>query len=137
MSVNMDLSHWTLAAGVSFEFPEGTVLAGGGYLVVASNPSALVSASGATNVLGPFAGRLSNSGEKLELRNNNARLMDSVDYGTDGAWPVGADGAGATLSKRDPGTASEPSANWRPSAQVGGLRELRIFRQPVRPRQSA
>jgi hypothetical protein len=38
MSVNMDLSNWSLGAGWEFRFPEGTILRGGGYLVVALNP---------------------------------------------------------------------------------------------------
>ena len=91
MAVNMDLSNWFLAGGIAFKFPDGTVLRGGEYLVVARNPAALAAATGAANVIGPFAGRLSNSSEKLELRNNNQRLMDEVQYGTDGDWPVAPD----------------------------------------------
>ncbi len=120
MAVNMDLSGWSLAGGVDFRFAEGTVLPGGGYLVVAVNPAALVAATGATNVFGPFTGRLSNSGETLELRNNNQRLMDSVRYRTSGDWPVAADGAGPSLAKRKVHLASEPAESWRASAQVGG-----------------
>ena len=30
MSVNMDVSHWALTGGVEFQFPEGTVVSGGG-----------------------------------------------------------------------------------------------------------
>ncbi len=120
MAVNMDLSGWSLAGGVGFRFPEGTVVPGGGHLVVAINPAALIAASGATNVIGPFIGRLSNSGETLELRNNNQRLMDAVQYGTDGDWPVAADGAGVSLAKRRPNLASAPAENWRMSAQTGG-----------------
>jgi len=71
-------------------------------------------------VLGPFSGRLSNSGETLELRNNDGRLEDSVSYGTDGDWPVGPDGAGVSLAKVDPNTASGLAENWATSTQVGG-----------------
>jgi len=109
MAVNMDISNWSLAGGIQFRFPEGTVLHGGGYLVVALNPAALAAATGATNVMGPFAGRLSNAGEKLELRNNNQRLMDEVKYGSDGDWPVAPDGAGVSLAKRHPDLASAPA----------------------------
>src|SRR6266511_4880895 len=94
MAVIMDLSGWSLDGGVQFKFPEGAVLAGGGYLVVAVAPSAFAAATGYTNAYGPFIGRLSNSGERLELRNNNRRLMDWIEYGTDRDWPVGPDGGG-------------------------------------------
>jgi len=73
-----------------------------------------------TNVLGPFTQRLSNSGETLELHNNDGRLEDSISYGTDGDWPVGPDGAGVSLAKLDRNTASGPAENWAMSEQVGG-----------------
>src|SRR5213076_1282594 len=105
---------------VQFKFAEGTVLPGDGYLVVAIAPAALAAATGYTNAYGPFIGRLSNSGERLELRDNNQRLMDWVDYGTDGDWPVGPDGGGVSLAKISPNAASSPATNWIASAQIGG-----------------
>jgi len=120
MAVNMDVSEWSIEGGVQFQFPEGTVVPGDGYLVVALSPSALAAATGYSNAYGPFIGRLSNSGERLELRNNNHRLMDWVEYGTDGDWPVGSDGAGVSLAKIYPNAASPPATNWTMSAQIGG-----------------
>ena len=120
MAVDMDLSGWSLANGVAFTFPEGTVVAGGGYLLVALSPATLMSATGLTNVLGPFTGRLSNNGETLELRNNNQRLMDSVSYGVDGGWPVGPNGAGPSLAKFDENGAGDQGGYWRMSEQNGG-----------------
>jgi len=120
MAVNMDLSGWSLDGGVQFKFAEGTVLPGDGYLVVAVAPAALAAATGYTNAYGPFIGRLSNSGERLELRNNNHRLMDWVEYGTDGDWPVGPDGGGVSLAKINPNAASPPATNWSMSAKIGG-----------------
>lgn len=120
MAVDMDLSGWSLQGGVQFTFAEGTVLGGGKYLVVASSPATLIAASGATNVLGPFTGRLSNSGDTLELRNNSARLMDSLSFGVDGDWPVGPDGAGPSLAKLNRTSITARPASWRASAQIGG-----------------
>ena len=120
LAVDMDISGWTIAGGVDYCFPENTVIAGGGYLVVASSPTDLMATTGAANVVGPFTGRLSNSGEALELRNNNQRLMDKLTYAMDGAWPCAPDGAGPSLAKIDEdGPASDP-ANWRVSRQMGG-----------------
>src|SRR5881397_1813463 len=120
MAVNMDISGWSLGGGVQFKFAEGTVVPGGGYIVAAISPSALAAATGYTNAYGPFIGRLSNSGERLELRNNNHRLMDWVEYGTDGDWPVGPDGGGVSLAKINPNAASPPPTNWMMSDQIGG-----------------
>ena len=50
-------------------------------LVVAASPEALAAAGGPADALGPFAGRLANDGERLELVNNSDRLMNTVEYG--------------------------------------------------------
>ena len=38
MSVNVDLTGWRIAGGVNYDFPDGTVLGTGEYLVVAVDP---------------------------------------------------------------------------------------------------
>ncbi|OQB94070.1 MAG: CotH protein [Verrucomicrobia bacterium ADurb.Bin118] len=127
MAVNVDLSRWSLSGGIDFAFPEGTVIPGQGYLVIASSPADLMAVTGLTNVLGPFQGRLANNGERLELRNNNQRLMARVTYGVEGDWPVAPDGSGVSLAKRTENAASEPAANWTMSAEVGGTPGRRNF----------
>src|ERR1041385_1319631 len=54
MAVDMDISNWYLTNGISYKFAEGTVVPGGGFLVVAVSPASLIAATGATNVVGPF-----------------------------------------------------------------------------------
>ncbi|MBX3748070.1 MAG: lamin tail domain-containing protein [Verrucomicrobiae bacterium] len=120
MAVDVEMSGWRLEGGVAFTFPQGTVLPGGGHLVVASSPATLELAAGLTQVLGPFTGRLANEGERLDLHNHNGRRMDSVRYGIDAPWPVGPTGSGATLSKRSPYRASADPASWTHSARLGG-----------------
>src|SRR6266404_3153231 len=120
MSVDMELSGWYLTNGIYYKFAEGTVLPGGGYLIVAGSPTNLIASTGATNVYGPFVGRLANGGDKIELRNNNNRLMDSVSYGTDGDWPVAPDGAGVSLAKWNENLGSDLPQNWTSSIHVGG-----------------
>ena len=131
MAVDVDLSGWSLANGVGYTFPEGTVIPGGGYQVVALSPTELSAATGLTNILGPYTGQLSNSGEKLELYNRNQRLMDSVDYGADGDWPVGPDGSGVSLAKQDEDSTSGSASSWTVSALVGGSPGRRNF--PITP----
>ncbi|MEX2186486.1 MAG: LamG-like jellyroll fold domain-containing protein [Pirellulales bacterium] len=119
MGVDMDLSRWRLD-GIDFTFAEGTVIPGGGYLVVAADPAALQAATGFSAALGPFTGRLDNNGEQLRLLNNDDRVMDDLNYGDSGRWPVAPDGSGASLAKADPNTASADAKNWRSSIEVGG-----------------
>ncbi|MDB6032524.1 MAG: exported protein of unknown function, partial [Verrucomicrobiales bacterium] len=120
LAVDVDLSKWTLDGGIHFSFPEGTIIRAGGYLVVASSPATLIAATGRTNVAGPFTDRLANSGEKIQLRNNNQRLMDEVSYGADGNWPVAPDGAGPSLARRKANLKGSDAVNWLASLQVGG-----------------
>jgi len=120
MAVDMDLSGWRLDGGVDFDFPAGTVLPGGGYLVVAAAPDSLPVQAGFDRALGPYTGRLSNGGEEIVLRDNSDRLMDAMQYDDEEPWPVAADGSGASLAKREPVSISEPPENWTFSAEVGG-----------------
>ena len=119
-SVDVDLSGWSVSQGVDFRFPQGTVIRAGGYLLLASSPKDLAGLTGLTNVAGPFAGKLSNNGELLELHDSSGRTMDSVKYGIDGDWPAGADGSGFTLMKRRPLSDSTAPGSWTVSLQAGG-----------------
>ena len=142
LAVDVDLSNWRLAGDVDFDFPEGSVIPARGYLVVAQNPAALESATGHSGALGPFEGVLSNSGGHLLLYNNNRsfrstsggtgspgeirednearRIMDEIDYSDVSPWPVGADGSGATLAKRDPATGTPNPFHWVASPLING-----------------
>ena len=119
MAVDMDLSDWRFDA-VDYVIPQGTVLAGGDYLVIAKSPVAFARRHGAISVLGPYDGRLSNGGETIRLINNNGRIMDQMAYDDVWPWPVGADGSGSTLSKRNENESSHDAAHWLPSERIGG-----------------
>jgi len=119
-AVDVDVGEWRISGGIDYVFPIGTVVKGGGHLVVSIAPAALMAQAGISNVLGPFTGRLSNGGEQIRLRDLNDRVMDEVDYGTDGDWPLGADGSGMSLAKKDPNLASQPAESWTVSRQSGG-----------------
>ena len=133
MAVDMDISGWYLSDGVDFTFPTGTIVPGGGYLVIAASPSGLAAATSFAGALGPFTGRLDNSGERLELRNQSDRMMDELDYKDSGNWPAAADGSGFTLAKIDPDLGSGLSASWTVSAEPGGTPGALNFPIPDAP----
>jgi hypothetical protein len=119
-SVDVDLSGWRIDGGVDFDFPAGTVIRAGQFLVVAANPAALTAASGVTGVLGPLRNAINNTGERITLKNNNGRRMDEIRYADRAPWPVAADGSRATLAKYQELRDSELPENWRASREVGG-----------------
>ena len=94
LAVDMDISEWRLSGGVDYEFPDGTIVPGRGYLVVAANPDAVKESTSLTHVAGPWSERLSNGGELLQLYNNDHRLMNEVEYRDGGDWPATPDGSG-------------------------------------------
>jgi hypothetical protein len=127
MAVDVEISQWSIVGGMNYTFPEGTVVAGGGYLVVAISPASLSTVTGLTNILGPFTGRLGNNGENLQLLNRNGRVMDELNYGVEGDWPVGSDGAGPSLAKYNEDTGSGDADHWRASLELGGTPGRRNF----------
>ncbi|HEX2749539.1 MAG TPA: LamG-like jellyroll fold domain-containing protein, partial [Verrucomicrobiales bacterium] len=127
MAIDIDLSGWRLDDGVSYTFAEGVIIPGGGYLVVAGNPAALQTATGLAGIKGPFTGGLNNSGERLDLRDRNGRLMDRMEYGDGSKWPLAADGSGATLAKRNPDATSAEPEHWTSSVVIGGTPGARNF----------
>ena len=120
MALDMDLSGWSLDGGVTFAFAEGTVVPAGGYVVVAADPPLLEDETGFGDALGPYDGLLSNSGERIELRSNGGRLIDTIEYGDDEPWPVQSDGSGLSLAKIAPAAASDHAENWTVSTELGG-----------------
>ncbi len=120
LAVDLDVSGWRLAGDIGYTFPAGTRVRGRGFVLVALDSTALMAATTATNVLGPFTNRLSNGGGTLRLHNNNDRIMDAVNYETEGEWPVAPDGAGPSLAKRDEDMGSAHPASWHASRRIGG-----------------
>src|SRR5262249_7937300 len=98
-----DLTGWSLRGGGEDTVPPGVALRPRDYLVIARDPAGFRKRwSPPGRVLGPFTGKLGNSGGRVVLRNAAGAVVSSVRYGTRGSWPVSADGAGHTLSLVDP-----------------------------------
>ncbi|MFO1522738.1 MAG: lamin tail domain-containing protein, partial [Kiritimatiellia bacterium] len=114
----LDLSGWSLTSGVAFTFPASTILAAGGYLVVAENPAVILGKYGKT-ALGPWTGNLSSKGETIELRDAAGVLRDRVAYGAGFPWPTAPDGAGNSAELLNPSLDNDLGGSWRASGAVG------------------
>lgn len=131
MAINVDFSGWKVTGGVNFTIPDGTIIPGGGYFLIAKDPSNPALAG--LDIAGPYTGSLGNGGETIRLRSRSERLMDEVDYSDSGQWPVGPDGSGATLAKAESSLLSGKSSSWRSSSQIGGTPGAANFPQAGSP----
>ena len=118
MAVDVDISGWALDGGVHYVFPSNTIVRGGGFLLVGASPDTLAG-MGLANVLGPFAGRLSNSGEQFLLRNNSGRVVDQVTYAM-ASTAIGRSLPTAPASRWPSSTMTTPAG--RRHARLGKLR---------------
>ena len=75
-----DISGYRLSGDIDYAFPPGTVLQGGGFLVVARVPADVQSFYNVASVLGPFTNNLPNDGGRIRLRNNNGFVLLEVNY---------------------------------------------------------
>ncbi len=111
----VNLTSWAIEEGITFTFPPGTLLAPGGYLVIAANPTLTAAAFPAATVLGPYAGNLSNSGEYIRVVDAWDNTVDEVHFHTGGDWPHLAAGGGSSLELRHPDMDNSKASAWRAS----------------------
>ena len=103
-SSEVDIGGWQLRDAVRYEFPPGTTIAPGGFLVVSGEQ---------------FSGELNNRGERIELRDANDNIADEVTYHDGGRWPKLADGGGSSLELIDPATDNRSPESWAASDESG------------------
>ena len=126
----VSLGGWRFTDGVDFIVPGDPVLRVGEYLVVASDVNEFTAKyPGVTNVVGGWDGRLSNSGERIELVDKAGVLVDVVRYADQGEWAVrrlgpvdhrhrgwewseAHDGEGKSLELINPALANDYGQNW-------------------------
>jgi hypothetical protein len=117
---SQDLSGYQLSGNISFTFPAGTTIPGGGFVVVARSPSALQSAYGMTGVFGPYTNTLPGGSGSVQLFNQAGALLLETDYSDQSPWPVAADGAGHSLVLARPSYGQNNPLAWAASDSVGG-----------------
>lgn len=134
---SVDLSKWRLRGGISFTFPDGTVIPAGGYLVVANNRSHLLATHPGLSpavTLGDYSGRLANEGDTItldkpdllistnatgQLVTNRLRVtVDQVTYGTGGRWGRWSDGDGSSLERIDARADGRMAPAWADSDET-------------------
>lgn len=117
-----DLTDHKINDAVKFTFPNGTMIPAGGYVVVAQDPAVMLSKFGVT-ALGPWTGKLSSSGENIQLQTGTGTVVDSVEYRSGFPWPTMADGAGPTVELINDNLDNNLGSSWR-SATVNSFSDL-------------
>ena len=137
------LTGWRFEKGVNFPFPACTIgpLA---YLVVAANTNAFLGEHpgfSAARVVGNWTGKLRNSGEEIQLVDEQGQPVNAVEYSNEGNWALRrsgeaypghpewwrgwqwtttADGGGNSLELRNPDMPNQYGQNWAASQLSGG-----------------
>jgi hypothetical protein len=135
---------WKFTDGIEFVFPADVpvTIPAGGYLLVVKNPdvfSLRYPGVPAEVILGPYSGKLSNAGERLELvmpgdidlaGERYYIRIDRINY-SDGShpennpggvdlWPIWSDGYGFSLTRKVFSEYGNDPANWTASAPSPG-----------------
>ena len=124
---------WRLRNAVDFDFPPYTTIAANGRLIIVSFDPVLepfkldafrakYGLGNDVQIVGPYSGKLDNSGEGVELARPaldeqavgapNYVLVDKVAYKDNLPWPVMADGMGRSLHRVSLSTFGNDPANW-------------------------
>lgn len=131
---------WRIRGGVSFDFPEGVSLSAGGHLIIVpfepDTETALavsfrerLGAPDSVLMLGPFDGRLNDSGETLEILHPDKpesvdltpyETLERITFSTSAPWPDQPFGAGTSLQRGDPLSYGNDPVNWGPGVPTPG-----------------
>jgi hypothetical protein len=135
---------WKFTDGIEYAFPEdpAVTIPAGGHILIARDPVAFAwryPTVPAEIILGPYAGRLNNAGERLELRmpgdvdaagELHYIRVDRVNYsdgshpesavGSVDSWPLDADGGGASLTRKVMTDYGNDPDNWIASTPSPG-----------------
>ncbi|HWH71256.1 MAG TPA: lamin tail domain-containing protein, partial [Candidatus Sulfotelmatobacter sp.] len=115
-----DLSGYQLVAdNLTYTFPAGTIIPGGGFLVIAASPQGVQNVYGIPNVLGPYTGSLKKSGT-LQLLDEQGAVLLTVPYSDVYPWPVAASGTGHSIVLINPTYGEADPRAWDISEIVGG-----------------
>ena len=143
---DVDETHpWRLVDGVSFAFAFDTTVAACGYLVVVSlDPAteatkladfrATYGLDESVPIVGPYVGKLSNSGETVRLRKPDPPqgpghtdeglvpyvLVDEVPYSDHDPWPTEPGNQRCSLERIVPSSVGDVATNWAVTEAAGG-----------------
>jgi len=135
---------WRLRGAVDYAFPTNLTLAPGGRVLVVGFDPAIYSALKSSfitkygvptnvSILGPWSGKLDNSGEAIFLERPDSPnvtptnivvpyyLVERINYQDAAPWPTDADGTGASLQRLEPTLFGNDPMNWQAVTPTAGV----------------
>ena len=118
-SQEINLSGYEFNRGITFTFPEDSLIPAKGYLVVAADPPTLQANHGISGVYGPYEGVLSDFGELVRVVDTLGNIVDEVEYADSGRWSRWPDGGGSSLELMDAEQDNSVASAWAASDESG------------------
>ncbi len=123
----ISLEGWEISGGVDFLFPPATSIESGAYLIIAQDPATMESKFRRGGALGPWSGKLRNSGETVNLRDPDGAVVSKVDYRLGFPWPTVGDlvaGVSPSIQLIHPALETDLGGSWRSGRPTPGLRNV-------------
>ena len=103
----LDISGYSITAGVTYTFPANTTLDAGAYLVIGRNPTQLAVRYPSLTVFGQYIGGLKNSGETITVVNGTTTIYE-LTFDDAAPFPTVADGFGFSIVPVDENSTESP-----------------------------
>ncbi len=120
----VDLSGWRLRDdddSRAYEFPDGTELGAGAYLLVAQDVEAFaIVYPGVSPVIGGYEFGFGSNADAVRIFDRDDRIIDMVAYSSESPWPAEANSGGLSLALVDPALDNALASNWLVTAEEGG-----------------
>jgi len=126
----VDISGWTLSNGIDYTFPNGTSLAAGAYIVVASDIGDYAGRFSSA-ALGPFQRKLSNRGDKVKIVDRYCTKIDEVDYESWKEWPnvryLNNGNSPISIQKINPSLPGQHGGSWAAGVPTPKAKNTAVF----------
>ena len=122
-AVSVSLSNWYFEEGVTFIFPNDSVISPDGYVIIAENINELwntySNSLANADAVYLWSGALANTGEDIDLRDSESNQIDFVIYKNSSPWPsIPSTAPGPSIELINPLLENNNGYNWLKSTNA-------------------
>jgi len=118
---DLKLANMTFDQGIAFTFPPAIApLSPGELVVLVRDATAFSQRYPGIPIGGSYKGKLSNTGERITLKDSQGQVVVSVGYDDENGWPISPDGRGDSLVLIVLDGDPDNPGNWRAGAEPNG-----------------